>query len=121
STTVFRKTNIKTELTVSLNIHPLEWLSLSASYSFLNTAKTIGWALNITPKWGLNLFLASDYTPLVMSPQGIPISKAHVNVQVGLSIPIGNNRLNQFPGQASSKSKSKAKSLLKGVNISAEE
>lgn len=94
SSTLFNPDRISTELTVSLNMKLLKWLSLSVSYSFLQTQQTIGWALNITPKWGLNLFLASDYTPLVTNPQYIPLNKAHISTTIGLSIPIGNNTLN---------------------------
>ena len=51
-----------------------------------------GWALNITPSRGLNLFVASNYTPLQVNPQFIPLKRANANIQLGLTIPLGRNR-----------------------------
>lgn len=98
SSTYLNWHHVTTELTASFNVKPLKWLSLAVSYSFLKTRQTIGWALNITPKWGLNFFFASDYTPVVFNrvrtgSGNFKISAKQVNAQFmfGISFPIGNN------------------------------
>lgn len=98
SSTYLNWHHVTTELTASLNVKPLKWLSLAFSYSFLKTRQTIGWALNITPKWGLNLFFASDYTPVVFNrvrteSANFKVSAKQINAQFmfGISFPIGNN------------------------------
>lgn len=98
SSTYLNWNHVTTELTASLNMKLLKWLSLSVSYSFLKTRQAIGWALNITPKWGMNFFFASDYTPLVfnrikMGGANIPVPSRQVNAQFmfGISFPMGNN------------------------------
>ncbi|MDE5559656.1 MAG: hypothetical protein K2I84_03275, partial [Bacteroidales bacterium] len=98
SSTYLKWRHVTTELTASLNVKPLKWLSLAFSYSFLKTRQTIGWALNITPKWGLNLFFASDYTPVVFNrvrteSANFKVSAKQINAQFmfGISFPIGNN------------------------------
>ena len=98
SSTYLNWHHVTTELTASLNIKPLKWLSLAVSYSFLKTRQSIGWALNITPKWGLNLFFASDYTPLafnrIKTESGsfkVPSRQVNAQFMFGISFPIGNN------------------------------
>ena len=100
SSTYLNWHHVTTELTASVNMKLLRWLSLSVSYSFLKTRQTIGWALNITPKWGLNFFFASDYTPLVFNrvhTEGgafkVPAKQVNAQFMFGLSFPIGNNVL----------------------------
>ncbi len=100
SSTYLNWNHVTTELTASVNMKLLHWLSLSVSYSFLKTRQSIGWALNITPKWGLNFFFASDYTPVVydrinLDGVKVPMPARQINAQFmfGLSIPIGNNVL----------------------------
>lgn len=92
NTTVFYSSRAESDLTLIGNIHPCRWFSASIAYSFFGGNRGIGWALNITPSHGLNLFIASNYTPLQLSPQFIPLKKAHANIQFGLTIPLGNNR-----------------------------
>lgn len=100
SSTYLNWHHVTTELTASLNMKLLHWLSLSVSYSFLKTRQSIGWALNITPRWGLNFFFASDYTPVVydrinIDGAKVPMPSRQINAQFmfGLSIPIGNSVL----------------------------
>lgn len=93
SSTRFGLPRVSTELTASFNARPLNWLAISLSYSFLASHwSSIGWALNITPKWGLNLFVGSDYTFLRVTPQYIPINTGNFNLYFGLTVPLGNNR-----------------------------
>ena len=58
---------LRQELTASLNLKPLKWLSLGANYSFLNTKGTVGGVLEITPKAGMALYLGCDYFPLAVA------------------------------------------------------
>lgn len=92
SSTTFYRAYTESELSLIANIRPARWFSLSVAYSFLGGRNGIGWALNITPSNGLNIFLASNYTPLQVSPQFIPLKNAHANFQLGLTIPLGRNR-----------------------------
>ena len=59
----FSHSYYRQELTASLNAKPMKWLALGVNYSFLNTASTLGWILELTPKSGINLFIGGDYIP----------------------------------------------------------
>lgn len=85
----FRPTRTETELTFSYNLRPTNWMALGVNYSVLNYAKSIGWLLEFTPKYGVNLFLGSDYTYLNMTPQFLPIDTFSVNFRFGLTFAIG--------------------------------
>jgi hypothetical protein len=63
----FSHSYYRSELTASLNITPLKWLALGVNYSFLNTARTIGGILELTPRKGVNLYLGFDYLPLAFA------------------------------------------------------
>lgn len=92
NTTVFYSSHVESDLSLIGSIHPCRWFSASVAYSFIGGNRGLGWSLNFTPSYGLNLFLASNYTPLSVNTQFIPLKKAHANIQVGLTVPIGNNR-----------------------------
>ncbi len=92
SSTTFYALHPESELSVVGNIHPARWFSVSLAYSFLGNRRGLGWAVNITPKYGLNLFIASNYTPLYVGRFFMPLKRAHANVQVGFTFAIGNNR-----------------------------
>lgn len=102
----FSHSYYRNELTASLNITPLKWLALGVNYSFLNTARTIGGILELTPKAGVNLFLGFDYLPLAftsapmlgecpdflesMGFTGMPLPLSlRMNFQFGLSFALG--------------------------------
>ena len=102
----FSHSYYRNELTASLNITPLKWLALSVNYSFLNTARTIGGVLELTPKAGLNFFLGFDYLPLAftsapmlgecpdflegMGFTGMPLPMSlRMNLNFGLSVALG--------------------------------
>ena len=59
------------ELTASYNLKPLKWLSLGLNYSFLNTARTAGFILELTPRSGVNFHIGCDYLPLSWAPAPI--------------------------------------------------
>lgn len=88
----FYRSHTESDLTLIANLRPARWFSLSLGYSFFGGRQGLGWALNITPKAGLNIFVASNYTPLVVNPQFIPLKNARANVQFGITIPMGRSR-----------------------------
>jgi hypothetical protein len=94
SSTTFGQYYNVSELTVSANYTPFRWLGVSGSHSFVHGAfKTFGMALSIAPSKGLNLFVASDYLiPRVSPDLYIPINAKGLNLQFGITIPIGSKR-----------------------------
>ena len=58
---------LRQEMTASLNLKPVKWLSVGANYSFLNTKGTVGGVLEIVPKAGISLYLGCDYFPLAVA------------------------------------------------------
>lgn len=52
------------ELTASYNLKPCRWFALGINYSFLNTTRSLGWMLELTPKAGPTLYFGGDYFPL---------------------------------------------------------
>lgn len=103
----FSHSYYRNELTASLNITPLKWFALGVNYSFLNTARTIGGILELTPRKGVNLYLGFDYLPLAytsapmlmdevpaflekMGFNGMPLPLSmRVNFNFGLSFALG--------------------------------
>ncbi len=88
--------NMRSELTLSYNLTPAKWFSLGMNYSFLNTAKSMGCILELTPRIGPCISVGVDYFPLEWAPSPdtgfdlryIPTS-ACVNAHVGISFAIG--------------------------------
>jgi hypothetical protein len=81
-----------TELTLSGNYNPekIKWLATTLSYSFMhNKFNSIGLALHLAPSKGLNFFIASDYWIPKVNKEFLPTTSKAVNIQFGLSIPIG--------------------------------
>ena len=103
----FSHSYYRNELTASLNITPVKWFALGLSYSFLNTAETVGGVIEFTPKKGTNFYLGFDYLPVTYTsapmimdeiPQflenlgftGFPLPLSmRLNVQFGLSVALG--------------------------------
>ena len=52
------------ELTASFNLKPAKWFALGLNYSFLNTRKTMGAILELTPKVGPAFYIGCDYFPM---------------------------------------------------------
>lgn len=84
----------------SVNIAPLRWLSLSASYAYSNTGSSFGGVLNIHTN-GFNFFLGADsFIPFFkISPQFIPLNTLNTNLEFGLAFPIGKYR-GRYPKRA---------------------
>lgn len=81
------------EFTFSANAHFTSWLYTSLSYSFIHSKfDTFGLALHLAPSRGVNLFLASDYTIPHVSSEFIPTTSKALNLQFGISIPLGDKK-----------------------------
>lgn len=77
------------ELTLAWNYAPARWFDIAISYSMLNTGTTFGWLLTFVPRKGLNMFIGSDYTAFNYSSLGIPVHGSYMNVNLGISVPLG--------------------------------
>lgn len=77
------------EVTLAYNLRPCSWFGLSASYSFISSGfNTLGLAFNLRlPPF--SFYVASDYTPLHYSADGIPYKTSAFNVQAGLVLTFG--------------------------------
>lgn len=54
----------RNELTLSYNLTPCKWFALGLNYSFVNTARTLGFILEFTPKTGPTFYIGGDYLPV---------------------------------------------------------
>ncbi len=102
--THFGKPKTFTELTLSYNLRPWNWFAVSFSSSIMHGFfRSAGFAMNITPKYGLNLFLGLDYFPFAYGwlADGIPfpVYTTNFNFNFGLSVPIGGNRYHKYPSR----------------------
>ena len=55
------------ELTASYNLKPCNWFAMGVNWSFLNTAQTLGWILEFTPKVGPTFYIGGDYLPVAFA------------------------------------------------------
>ncbi len=98
----FGYTSTRNELTLALNARPAQWVNIGVNYSMLNTAKSIGWLLELTPRSGVGFFIGSDYTffetaTLYTIPLGnkgfnlnAPLNELNFNFRFGVHIALGN-------------------------------
>lgn len=76
-------------ITGSVNFQPIEWFTLSGSYSVLdNRSGAVGLAMNLSPGW-INFFVGTDMLLSYHTPQWVPIKQSTMNLTFGLGIPIG--------------------------------
>lgn len=95
STTHFNPSHNVTEFTLAGTYKPVSWFETGLSYSFVHgNFNTFGLALNFVPSKGLNLFLAGDYIIPHWNSDYIPTTMKAFNFQFGLSIPLGNKKIN---------------------------
>lgn len=91
------------ELTLSYNLNPCKWFALGVNYSFLNTVNTMGFILELTPKWGPTFYLGADYLPVTWSKAPIlmgensafnmlPLSM-RLNLNFGIAFHLGSKHL----------------------------
>jgi hypothetical protein len=77
------------EVTLGYNLRPCSWFGLSATYSFISSGfNTLGLGLNLRLP-PLSFYVASDYTPLHYTADGIPYKTSAFNVQAGLVLTMG--------------------------------
>ena len=91
SHTRFGQNSTLSELTISGNFRPLNWLSASISHTFFshNRFGVFGFALNVHPK-GFNLFLGSDFINFkVAKGAPVPVNMTSANVYMGLGFTFG--------------------------------
>lgn len=55
------------ELTASYNLKPCKWFALGLNWSFLNTVRTMGAMIELTPKAGPSLYFGFDYIPMELA------------------------------------------------------
>ena len=79
-----------TEGRLSVNLAPLKFFSIAASYAYSNYGSSLGGVVNIHLP-GFNLYVGTDsYSPLLdVTPQFIPIGRINTNVVFGLNIACG--------------------------------
>lgn len=90
------------ELTLSYNLNPCKWFALGVNYSFLNTAHTMGFILELTPRWGPAFYIGADYLPITWANAPIvmgdgtfnmlPLSM-RLNLNFGIALQLGSKHL----------------------------
>ena len=85
------------ELTVSYNLNPCKWFALGVNYSFLNTARTMGFIFELTPKVGPAFYIGADYIPVSFaktSMMTLPLPLAmRLNMNFGIAFQVGSKYL----------------------------
>lgn len=68
-----------TDFRLSANVHPVKWMSATASVSTGTFGTGFGWMLDLHTKRGIDFFVGMDRTPSKLAKQGIPLnSNAHL-------------------------------------------
>lgn len=86
---------LREEMTVSCNLTPCKWFALGVNYSFLNTAKTMGFILELTPRVGPAFYIGCDYIPVSFAPaEFVPVVKMlpmamRTNINFGIAFHTG--------------------------------
>ena len=95
----FGYTSTRNELTLALNARPGKAFNIGVNYSMLNTAKSIGWLIEFTPRSGIGFFLGTDYMMLeyanVQVTEGLslpvlPVNQLNINMRFGFHLALGN-------------------------------
>lgn len=99
SHTRFGTASTQTELTLSANFKPVNWLTASVSHTFLNrnALGVMGFALNIHPK-GLNLFLGADFVDFKRAKSEslpLPVNLKSANLYFGFGFSLGRAKYSQ--------------------------
>ena len=85
----FRSERTFHNLTGSVNFQPIEWFTLTGSYSVLaGRGGAFGVGLNLCPGW-INFFVATDILTAKHTPQWVPIKQTAMHFTFGLGVPIG--------------------------------
>lgn len=89
----------RNELTLSYNLTPCKWFALGVNYSFLNTYNTMGFVLELTPRWGPALYIGCDYIPVEFVPASfVPVvgmlpSSLRLNMNFGIAFHVGSKHV----------------------------
>lgn len=88
----------RTEFSLAATVRPTKWFSASLNYVVGNYKcigdnffSSFGFALNFHASW-INLFVGTDYLIFDVTPQFIPYNQRNLNLNFGLSIPLGRPR-----------------------------
>ncbi len=85
----FRTGHTLHDLTGSVNFQPIDWFTVTGSYSVLaGRGGAFGIGLNLCPSW-INFFVATDLLTARRTPQWVPIRQSSVHVTFGLGVPVG--------------------------------
>lgn len=77
-----------TEGRFSANFKPTRWFGLTANYAASTFGSSFGWMLNFHPS-GYTFFIGSDHQTFNVTPQGLPVGKALMQINLGMSITFG--------------------------------
>lgn len=84
NTTYIRGRFTTTDFRLSANVAPLKQFSASASFGLGTYGTSLGWMLNYAAK-GFSIYVGSDYTPLRVDEQHIPMNSTHL--AMGINFP----------------------------------
>ncbi|MBR5611332.1 MAG: hypothetical protein IKW65_07450 [Bacteroidales bacterium] len=77
------------DITASYNLKVKDIFNVGVNYSFMNTAKTLGFILEFVPRNGVAIFLGTDYMNMSYIPQGLPVDKVIMNAKLGIQATFG--------------------------------
>lgn len=70
---------------VYANVKPAKWFGASVNYAYSTFGHSFGWMLNFHPR-GANVFIGSDHMFFKITPQGVPVGRASVDLNLGINI-----------------------------------
>lgn len=88
SSTRFSSPKTWTEIVGSANFRPASWFNVAVTGTLSNYGPNWGWVLNLCPR-GFNFFIGTDHMVTRVTPQYIPTKNATINLNFGISIPMG--------------------------------
>lgn len=77
-----------TEGRFSANYAPARWFDMSVNYGASTFGSSLGWMLNFHPS-GYTFFIGSDHQFFKITPQFLPVGKATMQLNLGMSITFG--------------------------------
>jgi hypothetical protein len=85
----------RNELTLSYNLNPCKWFAMGFNYSFLNSTRTLGFLMELTPRVGPAFYIGCDYIPLEFAPASfVPMinllpTSLRLNLNFGIAFQVG--------------------------------
>ncbi len=77
-----------TEGRFSANYKPARWFDMAVNYGASSFGSSFGWMLNFHPS-GYTFFIGSDHQFFKVTPQFLPVGKASMQINLGMSITFG--------------------------------